>query len=158
MSENEQPHSGGPQTLLSQSAQPGGGGAGGAGGSAGIVLAGEQRKVTYVSVSQDYSCFAIGTTLGFYVYTCDPLAERFRREWGKGVGIVEPLENSNILAIVGGGPSPKWPRNKLIIWDDYQNRVTHTHTHIKTTTCYNHKKELYSLYFCLILFYFIFFF
>lgn len=97
--------------------------AGAATAGAGPSFPGEQRRMTYVSMSQDHTCFVIGTTLGFCVYTCDPLTERFKREWGKGVGIVELLENSNILAIVGGGPNPKWPRNKLIIWDDYQNRV-----------------------------------
>ena len=98
-------------------------GAGGSAAGAGAGFSGEQRRMTYVSMSQDHTCFAIGTTLGFCVYTCDPLTERFKREWGKSVGIVELLENSNILAIVGGEHNPKWPQNKLIIWDDYQNRV-----------------------------------
>lgn len=126
-------HSGGASQLHSNTPslprQPvsgaGGSATGGAaaGAAAGAGFSGEQRRMTYVSMSQDHTCFAIGTTLGFCVYTCDPLTERFKREWGKSVGIVELLENSNILAIVGGEHNPKWPQNKLIIWDDYQNRV-----------------------------------
>jgi hypothetical protein len=37
---------------------------------------------------------------------------------GGGIGIVEVLHSSNILAMTGGGLSPLYPLKKLIIWDD----------------------------------------
>ena len=39
-----------------------------------------------------------------------------------GLGVVEVFMRSNILALVGGGPVPRFPRNKVVVWDDYQNK------------------------------------
>eukprot|EP01105_Mastigella_eilhardi_P012876 TRINITY_DN2935_c0_g1_i2.p1 TRINITY_DN2935_c0_g1~~TRINITY_DN2935_c0_g1_i2.p1 ORF type:complete len:364 (-),score=99.85 TRINITY_DN2935_c0_g1_i2:120-1148(-) len=80
------------------------------------------EHVLYIGFNQDQTCFAVGTTTGFAVYTCDPLKERFRRDFGKGIGIVEMLFRCNILALVGGGPNPYFPKQKVQIWDDFQAR------------------------------------
>src|SRR3546814_14795179 len=37
-----------------------------------------------------------------------------------GIARAEILFRSNILALIGGGAKPRFPKNKLVIWDDFQ--------------------------------------
>ncbi|KAJ6876754.1 autophagy-related protein 18a-like isoform X1 [Populus alba x Populus x berolinensis] len=70
------------------------------------------------------NCFSVGLQNGFRVFDTDPFKPSFRRELDThgGIGLVAMLYRCNLFCLVGGGPDPIYPRNKVMIWDDHVSR------------------------------------
>ena len=83
----------------------------------------EDEHILYVTFNQDGSCFCVGTETGFMVYSSYPLKLKCKRDLLGGIGIIEMLYSSNVIALVGGGSNPKYDDNKVIIWDDSQCNI-----------------------------------
>lgn len=75
--------------------------------------------------------FAVGTDTGFRIFTTNEMQEKFTRDLRGGIGQLEMLYRSNIMALVGGGLQPRFPENKVILWDDSTLMNAHT-THSLT--------------------------
>jgi WD repeat-containing protein 45 len=74
----------------------------------------------------DSSCFSVGLDTGFCVFNSDPCELRVSRDFNAGIGVTEMLGRYNFLALVGGGRKPKYPQNKVIIWDDAKQKAVIT--------------------------------
>ena len=80
------------------------------------------KKILYIGYNYNSSYFMIGTDIGFQVHQTYPLTLKFSRVLNGGIGLVKNLNKSNIFGLVGGGESPKYAPNKLLLWDDKQNK------------------------------------
>uniref|UniRef100_A0A2K5ISQ9 WD repeat domain 45 n=1 Tax=Colobus angolensis palliatus TaxID=336983 RepID=A0A2K5ISQ9_COLAP len=67
------------------------------------------RGVTSLRFNQDQSCFCCAMETGVRIYNVEPLMEKghLDHEQVGSMGLVEMLHRSNLLALVGGGSSPK---------------------------------------------------
>lgn len=67
--------------------------------------------------------FTASTPAGFAVYRTWPLELIRKREvTGGTLSAIVPLHTSNLLFLIGGGRSPRYPPNKVILWDDIQGK------------------------------------
>ena len=87
------------------------------------LIANNSETILCLSFNQDSSCFAVGTEKGYKIFVTSPLHDSFERKLDGGIGIIEMLNRSNVLALVGGGLSPKFNPNKVIIWDDDKSKI-----------------------------------
>ncbi|KAH3666946.1 hypothetical protein OGAPHI_003396 [Ogataea philodendri] len=88
------------------------------------VVHSKEPAVLNAAFNQDQSCFAVCHETGFQVYNTDPMEPRMKRTFNSngGIGLVSMLHRTNYVALVGGGKQPRFPVNKLCIWDDLKKK------------------------------------
>ena len=86
------------------------------------ILNDNPNEILYISFNQEGTNIAIGTENGFKIINIYPFLDLYYKDLEGGIGIIEMLNKSNILALVGGGKNPKYPLNELILWDEDKNK------------------------------------
>ncbi|KAH3685336.1 hypothetical protein WICPIJ_003688 [Wickerhamomyces pijperi] len=83
-----------------------------------------KQSVLSCAFNQDFTCFTLSTESGFKVYNTDPMELKVSRNFtdNGGIGQVRMLYRTNYLALIGGGRDPKFPLNKVVIWDDLKGK------------------------------------
>ncbi|KAI0837908.1 WD40 repeat-like protein [Hypoxylon sp. FL0890] len=76
-----------------------------------------------VTFNTDSSRFVVGLDTGFRIFHSDTSQLQTAKTFHGGLGLVQMMGNANYLALVGGGRSPIYPQNKVIIWDDSKDKV-----------------------------------
>ena len=92
-----------------------------------------QPKFNDIAFNNDGSCISVATNNGFKVYNTYPLECKLIQTFDtdsnnrrKGLGLARMLNRSNYIALCGGGKDPRYPLNKLIIWDDLYGKESIT--------------------------------
>lgn len=78
------------------------------------------------SFNRDNSCFSVGHESGFNVYLTEGCKLKEAQEFESGIGSAEMLDTTNFIALIGGGTRPKYPQNKVVIWDAAKQKVAIT--------------------------------
>ncbi|KAH8662362.1 WD40-repeat-containing domain protein [Xylariales sp. PMI_506] len=87
------------------------------------VEAPSEPAILSVAFNDDASRFSVGLNSGFCIFHAASCQLQASRDFNAGLGLVQMMGNSNYLALVGGGRLPKFPQNKVIIWDDSKGKV-----------------------------------
>ncbi|KAI8590485.1 autophagy protein [Geranomyces variabilis] len=72
------------------------------------------NELLFINFNHDFSCISVGTRTGYRIYNCDPTGKCYSKSDG-GVGIVEMLFCTSLVALVGAGEQPAFSPRRLQI-------------------------------------------
>ncbi|KAI9088890.1 WD40-repeat-containing domain protein [Phlyctochytrium arcticum] len=72
------------------------------------------NELLFINFNQDFSCISVGTRHGYKIYNCDPIGKCYGKAEG-GIGIVEMLFCTSLVALVGAGEQPAFSPRRLQI-------------------------------------------
>ncbi|OZJ06879.1 hypothetical protein BZG36_00230 [Bifiguratus adelaidae] len=73
-----------------------------------------KNDLLFIHFNQDFSCISVGTRHGYRIYNCDPFGKCYAKSDG-GIGIVEMLFCTSLVALVGAGEQPAFSPRRLQI-------------------------------------------
>ncbi|KAK6071162.1 WD repeat domain-containing phosphoinositide-interacting protein 4 [Seiridium cupressi] len=82
-----------------------------------------EPTVLSVAFNNDASRFSVGLDTGLCIFHTSTCALSMSRDFNGGLALVQMMGNSNFIALVGGGRSPKYPTNKVMVWDEIKGKV-----------------------------------
>ncbi|KAI5067184.1 hypothetical protein GOP47_0017712 [Adiantum capillus-veneris] len=86
----------------------------------------DEQSPLFLAFNQDITRLSCGTQKGFRVYNLVPPSLQENTNWepvlNGGIATVELMYDRGFAAIVGGGENPKFPPNKVMMWDFLQRR------------------------------------
>ncbi|RKP13495.1 WD40-repeat-containing domain protein [Piptocephalis cylindrospora] len=82
-----------------------------------------KNELLFINFNQDFSCISIGTKYGYKIYNCDPFSKCYSKMNG-GMGVVEMLFCTSLVALVGAGEQSNFsPRRLQIINTKRQSTI-----------------------------------
>lgn len=79
-------------------------------------------RFSNLNFNQDFQCFSGGTNEGFEIYNTNPVQCSIKRNFSTSIGYTKMLYRTNYIALVGSSVGSRFSTDKLIIWDDIQQR------------------------------------
>lgn len=80
-----------------------------------------QKQLTFAGFSQDASLIAVASPQGYRLYQTDPFKKVFESA-SSGVGLIEMLFNTSLLALVGSGEQPSFSPRKVVVYNTLQDK------------------------------------
>ncbi|KAJ1992572.1 autophagy protein [Coemansia spiralis] len=78
------------------------------------ISSGVEGDLLFINFNQDFSCLSVGTKNGYKIYNCEPFGKCYARSEG-GIGTVEMLFCTSLVALVGSGDQPALSPRRLQI-------------------------------------------
>jgi autophagy-related protein 18 len=77
---------------------------------------GRPASLLAYAFNQDATCLSVGTDQGYQIFACEPWAAVHSASDG-GVGVVQMLYSSSLIALVGAGVRPGDSTRRLRLWN-----------------------------------------
>ena len=82
----------------------------------------QDNSANKISFNQNYSLVSIGTNRGYKIIQLNPVLLHEKNLLGS-ISHCELSFRSNLLALVGGGPLPKFTSKKVVIYNDKEDSI-----------------------------------